>query len=584
MSSDRVEHLLELLEHPVIEWDNISLRDVPKEKKEDLFASIIGKNPPKEAFEAMLEHWIEHSSQDGWSTQLFEALANRHVHDDLMKQYFEEIQKQDRAPKDMERFKAIQVATLGPAKLQLFLSFLSSVNGTQMGSLAQICAWEVLSGYTAIFGSSKTRTLWSTHNEENWKLLQVVVRGLKIADTSAPFLEQYLSTAVNVFENGGAYVFNRRRIKLDRQLHWCGWRDHLKLVAKFAPHLFLEKNESTGDTFLNHVLISYDASQFYVKYNSAKPSLACIAMDYCFESVCIPNLQGQTALGHILRNMMQLSMVRPVPVDFYYYTNMCLHIATSYPSVLFSCTDDSAEAKTEPHPLIRVVGVVVAALSNSDYDCSNRDDDILEIADAFMKHVTEECCNVVDPHDGNTALHNAIAISEREDDFHDLVYKVLARLMTRQAAFTRNHDGKLPIHVALEGRKALWIIEKLTEVAPEGLEFRNPTSMLYPFQMMATSSSEEDDSTSTMYSLLRMAPYLVATALTEENTAFLQQTKFIEASRLRLEIEREWMTGKLEAEDMQRKLLELQHQTNGRKRKRLQVVNRMMEDVKRQSA
>lgn len=584
MSRDGVEHLQELLKHPVIEWDNISLRDVPKEQKEDVFASIIGKNPSKGPFEAILVQWIEHS-QEGWSKQIFEALAKPHVDADLMKEYFRELQRQDRVPKEVKFFEAIEVTTLGPSKLQLILSFLSSVDCVQAHgsfSLAQTCGWELLCGYVSIFCSSAycPITLWNIHNEENWELLQAIVRGLKIADTtSTPFLEQYLSTVVRVFEEEDTC---NGRIQLGPRLDRCMWRDHLQLVAKFAPHLFLEKNESAGDTFLNHIF-SYDEPKKHLKYrgNSELPFFVCRVMNCCFESVYIPNLQGRRPLRHILQNMMQFSLGCPVPDICPYYTSLCFHVVTTYPSAVFSCKDNPAEAKTEPHPLIRLVGVVVAVLTNIDYDSTK--DDIEEIADVFLNHVTEECCNVVDPHDGNTALHNAIAMSKSTDDFHDLAYKMLTRLMTRQATFTRNHDGQLPIHVALEGCKAPWIIQKLLEVAPKVLEFRNPTSMLYPFQMIA-SSSAADDSTSTIYSLLRMAPHLVATALTEENTAFLQQTKFIEVSRLRLEIEREWMTGKLEAEDMRRKLLEQQHQTNYRKRKRLQEVKRMTEDIKRQSA
>lgn len=63
MPKDETERLMELLEQPVIQWDTISLQDVPRERKEQVLAAIARKNPPKGIYEPMLREWIKQDKE-----------------------------------------------------------------------------------------------------------------------------------------------------------------------------------------------------------------------------------------------------------------------------------------------------------------------------------------------------------------------------------------------------------------------------------------------------------------------------------------------------------------------------------------
>lgn len=194
-----------------------------------------------------------------------------------------------------------------------------------------------------------------------------------------------------------------------------------------------------------------------------------------------------------------------------------------------------------------------------------------DCVEALLNHVSDDCCNSVVDHEGNTLLHVAIAESlERQQGWAVLclrekwalsrVDKIVARLIKRQAALTRNKDGKLPIDLAMEGDKEPRSSTTLSQVAPRILEYRNTSSMLYPFQQMVCSSgpSGPDANLSSCFSFLCMTPHLVST---EENIAFLLSSKFIEASRFRLEHWTPQSDG-----HAARQTLELQDQINARKR------------------
>ena len=89
--------------------------------------------------------------------------------------------------------------------------------------------------------------LWYTHDHQSWKCLKAIVDGVSIngQSESTLFLEKYLQVVSWAFDETGDVTRIFSRIQ---------WEDQLALVSKFAPDLFLEQNETTGNTFLNHML------------------------------------------------------------------------------------------------------------------------------------------------------------------------------------------------------------------------------------------------------------------------------------------------------------------------------------------
>jgi hypothetical protein len=91
------------------------------------------------------------------------------------------------------------------------------------------------------------------------------------------------------------------------------------------------------------------------------------------------------------------------------------------------------------------------------------------------------------------------------------------------------------------------------------LVFRCPDSKLYPFQLMASSKSDDSQKdarihgqethlaklkrkrrndpliVSMTFTMLRLAPHLISTALTAEATQYLEDAHYIEGAKLKLE-------------------------------------------------
>lgn len=373
--------------------------------------------------------------------------------------------------------------------------------------------------------------------------------------------------------------------ELESALEASQWDDHLNLVAMFAPELFAERNPSTGNTFLNFMM------NFNHQFTECLGELIKFeykVLDCGPESMYISNFQGRTPFGHIFQNLIAVDESPHRRVS-YGYVHLVAYFVRSRPSNLAPWAVGSVGETAEPPPFLLFTRGLVDLLNDSETLVW------MEPVKSLLNRVTDDWCDNVVDQSGNTALHIAIAVHVSEGlspRLHrarqggiSLARQVLTRVMTRQAAMTRNKDGKLPIDLALEGNKQPWISKALSEIAPKLLEYRNSVSKLYPFQTMAAAA---DDGTSiaaarlsTCYSMLRMAPHLVSTALTEENTAFLQRPKFVEASRLGLEIEREWTIGWARAKEQQRILLEQQEQRDSRKRKRFLDVQRLVEESKR---
>lgn len=136
-------------------------------------------------------------------------------------------------------------------------------------------------------------------------MLQAFVRAASVDKTEAvPFLEQYLNAIISDSEQmyGWPSIENLGGM-IDQVFYW---RQHLKLVAKFEPGLYMEQNKSTGNTFLNHILNIAEQSES----SPVLKSFISMVMEECFESLHIPNMEGQTALDHILKNMISITTDR----------------------------------------------------------------------------------------------------------------------------------------------------------------------------------------------------------------------------------------------------------------------------------
>lgn len=563
---DVVNRLQELLEQSVVAWDEVngcSLNEIPKDEQETVLANIISKNPPQEVIEKWFQAWaneVDHNTLDGgWSNRLYKALAKTNVDSEIMKRYFEILQKSRlagstrRRSSDTMQWRKCQLVTkeLHPTKVQYLISFLDSYYPSR-----DVRPWV----FSLLIGEGRygrrSSPLWDSCDQAAWDRLEAIVNGFDQSE-GTPVLEKYLKTLVETYRCTTTWGSSSKI--LDRALNLSMWASHLKLVATFSPHLFLYRSKLTGDTFLNHILLTYSVSavDFFHTYIN---KLIQVVMEHCTVSAFIPNHQGQTPLGHFIRNLVIPGGPHQRSSLCGTYLSSCLYVAENRLVVV------STQQTINQPPFLQFVGelvsFLVSLLTTSEELSEIMVGRITTLVEVFINTITDDCCNTIVDNSGNTALHIAIAKSRQRDRkwSQALVHQLLTRLMTKQATLARNRDGKLPMDLALEREKEPWIGRALSLVAPKQLEYRNPASKLYPFQVMAllmrAPGASILDNLSTCYSFLQMAPYLVTTALTEENTAFLMRTNFIEGSRLLLEVERAYRLGLRRAKDLQRMALE----------------------------
>lgn len=570
--NDVVNRLQELLEQSVVVWDEVNdynLNSVPKDEQETVLANIISKNPSQEVIEKWFQAWaseVDHNTLDGgWSNRLFKALVKPHVGSEIMKRYFDILQKvrvgtcTRRRSSETMQWRRCQPVTkeLHPLKLQYLISFLDAYYPSR-----DVRPWV----FSLLMGEDRygrrSSPLWDNCDQAAWDRLKAIVNGFDQSE-GTPVPEKYLKTLVETYRCTTTWGSSSKI--LNGALNRCMWANHLKLVATFSPHLFLDRSESTGNTFLNHLLLTYCDStvNFFHTYIN---KLIQVVLEHCTESAFIPDHQGQTPLGHFLQNLVipggphQRSSLCGV------YLSSCVYIAENRLVVV------STKQTNQQPPFLQFVGelvsFLVSLLTTSEELSEITVGRITTLVEVFIDTITDDCCHTIVDHSGNTALHIAIAKSKQRDRkwSQTLVHQILTRLMTKQATLARNRDGKLPMDLALEREKDPWVGRALSLVAPKHLEYRNPASKLYPFQVMVLLMRSPDanalDNLSTCYSFLRMAPYLVSSALTEENTAFLMRTRFIEGSRLFLEVERAYRLGLRRAKELQRMALEEHEKIN----------------------
>lgn len=551
-----VERLQKLLgQKPIVDWGDFNqyrLSDFPQDEHETVLAEIISKNPPYTKIEVWFKDWANNKTstkgrgwgnwakgrgnktstkEGGWSNIIFQALAIPFVNCKIMRVYFEIITEADRNLKvDWGRCNPV-ARRLTPSKLQCLITFLYSYYPTRC-----VNDWvlSLLEG-SDLYGETRS-SLWDNHNQESWARLNAIVRGVDISG-STPFLEKY----VRILMQTGTYSALTMRT-----LSWqggCKCTDHLKLVAKFAPHLFMERNEASGDTFLNYTLRTFGDDVDCAGFTQQ-------VLDSCVEAVYVPNNRGETPFDYCLK-----SVTRGEDVGLCY----CSHIfAKTHFLGGVVLVGDSIKSP----PFIQIVKGLVDVLAGYE----NKDlmvcgmFCIVKVVDAFLKHVTDDCCNNVFDHNGDTALHVAIRksrfILSQPCRLGQSARRLLLRLMTRQAALSRNALWELPIDLNKSSLFQPWISVAISKIAPEVLEIRNKHK-LYPFQVMAY-FSHNDERLSVCYTLLRMAPHLVSTALTEKNTAYLSSEHFIEASKLRLKVGRDWITGMHKVKELERMAIEEQ--------------------------
>lgn len=521
MASSDEEHLQDLLEQSSIAWGEVSLKVLPRERKELFLALIISKNPPLDVIQGLVTDYV-HADIEGddesfvrgfsWSTRLYNALAKPNVDVEVMRVYFRVLQKECH----LIHFRKIEAGRLSPRKLQCLLAFLSSA----APHMAKTCTMQLLRGEDPY--SFRTARLWNACDEESWERLQAIVQGMDGSNTST-FLARYLDIVLECcceprdkehhlasFADTGSDERSNSRDLLNGQLveealSRSKWANHLELVAIFAPHLFMEHNQSTGDVFLNSILTFEHGYVVYGSYSNKHMDMIRAVLQHCIESIYVPNVQGRTPLGHCLQNMV-VSGENPgqqsyLSNDYLYF---CLDIAKVLPSALTSGTiKDSAELP----PFIVFVERFVTLLTHRNHAPAKQMAAIKKILDVFLDQVTDDCCyKILDPF-GNTALHVAIASCRKSPEWsQSLIKRLIKRLATRQAALVRNNEGKLPIDVTLKQKKESWIIVTLCKAAPVLVEFSNQETKLYPFQTMASHNRLTG-----CYYLLRMAPHLVRT-------------------------------------------------------------------------
>lgn len=165
------------------------------------------------------------------------------------------------------------------------------------------------------------------------------------------------------------------------------------------------------------------------------------------------------------------------------------------------------------------------------------------VATAIRKHPRVLC--LVDDY-GFTPLHHLVStLASRSVPFDLFTSRFVASLATPMAARIASTEGKIPLHTALEALEypPIWnelpllLVNKLCAIAPDAMERRHPKNFLYPFQMAASRNLNVDIS----YTLLRMAPQLIATALTDTSTAHLRTKEHVEAAKLELTAERKFV-------------------------------------------
>lgn len=512
------EHLQDLLEQSSIAWGEVSLKVIPRERKELFLALIISKNPPLDVMQELVTDYvhadIERDGETclrgfGWSNHLYNALTKPNVDVEAMRVYFRVLQKECR----LIHFRKIETGRLSPCKLQCLLEFLSST----APDMARTCTVQLLRGEDPY--SFRNARLWDAYDEESWERLQAIVHGIDGSNTST-FLERYLKFVLECCCEGRDYVDagsdergnNKNLLNgqlVEEALSRFDWANHFKLVAIFAPHLFMEQNKLTGDVFLNSILTFEYGYVVYGSYSSRHMDMIRAVLQHCIESIYVPNVRGRTPLGHCLQNVV-VSGENPgqqsyLSNDYLYF---CLDIAEAIPSAL---TSGTIKGSAELPPFIVFVERFVTLLTHRNFAPARHMDAIEKIFETFLDQVTDDCCDKILDRFGNTALHVAIATCRKRREWSkDLINRLVMRLATRQAALTRNHEGKLPIDVALKQKKASWIMVILCKAAPVLVELSSQESKLYPFQTMASHNRLAG-----CYYLLRMAPHLVATALLE---------------------------------------------------------------------
>lgn len=138
---------------------------------------------------------------------------------------------------------------------------------------------------------------------------------------------------------------------------------------------------------------------------------------------------------------------------------------------------------------------------------------------------------------GRTPLHYLISCCSsnyRLNKNDPLVSGLLSSLLSPKTARIASNDGKLPLHTALEG--GVDVAKDLCDAAT--LERRHPETLLYPFLVTPKYNNAPEIGVENSFLLLRKAPQLIATALTDYTTAHLSTDAHIEAAKLELKLSR----------------------------------------------
>ena len=122
-------------------------------------------------------------------------------------------------------------------------------------------------------------------------------------------------------------------------------------------------------------------------------------------------------------------------------------------------------------------------------------------------------CQVSDEH-GNLPLHVLVSLSlwGTKQKIHQLCKHFIDAFPN--AARIANHEGRVPLNIALERGKVTWEyrIQDLFQAAPEAIMARDCKTHLYPFMLAAVTSNEscaEEEQLNTIYHLLRVQPNVI---------------------------------------------------------------------------
>jgi hypothetical protein len=356
---------------------------------------------------------------------------------------------------------------------------------------------------------------------------------------------------------------------------------HLPILIATSPEFFTEVDEN-GDTFLHTVLtqrifrgisvwssLDGDADEYPLLHDYVVKAI----VENHPETLRVRNKAGSLPLHRFLVRNGEEDFVE----DIRNYGGMhesFIAIFQAYPTAL-GATSIEYGGRTAFHCLLQRCIDISRDFNSLSRRPSLRLVKALLSTVSFLVTAMPECIYVVDD-DGYTPLHflstlDSIAELNPIPDYVDgtnvrpdeptseaqLLTNLTKMLTTNKSVMMPSKSCKLPLHSFAESK--LHLAELVLNGAPKALVFRCPDSKLYPFQLMA--SSESDDSQkdkiihgtethlaklkrkrrndpliiSMTFTMLRLAPHLISTTLTAEATQYMEDADYIEGAKLKLE-------------------------------------------------